>query len=142
MSSKKGFTLIELALVAVIIGILVALAIPRFINTGARVKQSEARQMLKQIYLGQEGYHRRFSCYFGGGSEQNAVVADRNSRNNFADIEVEIGSAATYSYKIVSDDKDRFKAVASANIDGDDALDVWSINQAGVLTHDLDDIKY
>jgi type II secretion system protein G len=54
--SNKGFTLIELMIVVVIIGILAAIAIPKFSQATARAKEKEADGILKQIYTLQTAY--------------------------------------------------------------------------------------
>ena len=60
---SKGFTLIELMIVVVIMGILAAIAIPRFMSANTKAKQAEAQQILKQIYEMQRVYHAEHDCY-------------------------------------------------------------------------------
>ena len=61
--NSKGFTLIELMIVVVIIGILAALAIPRFTGVSRGAKQAEAEPILKQICTLQEAYYQREGVY-------------------------------------------------------------------------------
>ncbi|HET7233986.1 MAG TPA: prepilin-type N-terminal cleavage/methylation domain-containing protein [Longimicrobium sp.] len=63
LRNSKGFTLIELMIVVVIIGILAALAIPRFTQASARAKEKEADGILKQVYTLQQTYYANNGTY-------------------------------------------------------------------------------
>ncbi len=132
--NQKGFTLIELMIVVVIIGILAALAIPRFMQATTKSKQSEAKQLLKQVYTMQRAYRQEFDTY-----ACNGITADADNPNTFATIGVEIQSSARYSY-VMTAAANTFTCVATGNLDDDATNDVWQIDQDGALTNTTNDV--
>jgi prepilin-type N-terminal cleavage/methylation domain-containing protein len=60
---RRGFTLVELAVVVVIIGVLAAFGVPRFLQSVERSKASEAFGYLAAMRSAQERYQAREGTY-------------------------------------------------------------------------------
>jgi prepilin-type N-terminal cleavage/methylation domain-containing protein len=128
-----GFTLIELMIVVVIIGILAAMALPRYMKVATKSKQSEAKGLLKQIYTMQAAYYAEHETYCLNGGQASPILLD-----GFASIGVSITPPARYTYDMVSN-AGTFTCTATANIDADATIDTWTITQAGMLVNAIDD---
>jgi type IV pilus assembly protein PilA len=61
--NRKGFTLIELLIVVVIIGILAAIAIPKFANTKSKAYVTAMKSDLRNLVSAQESYFSDSSAY-------------------------------------------------------------------------------
>ena len=62
-NARKGFTLIELLIVVVIIGILAAIAIPKFANTKEKAYVASMKSDLRNLVTAQEAYFSDNTLY-------------------------------------------------------------------------------
>src|ERR687898_328722 len=66
MKNRKGFTLIELLIVVVIIGILAAIAIPKFANTKEKAVVAGMKSDLRNLVTAQEAFFADNKTYATG----------------------------------------------------------------------------
>src|SRR5438067_10342848 len=63
LPKRRGFTLIELLIVVVIIGILAAIAIPKFANTKGKAYVTQMKSDLRNLVTAEEAYFADSSKY-------------------------------------------------------------------------------
>jgi len=128
---QGGFSLPELLIVLVIIGILVMIAIPIYQNITTRAKTTEARLMLGQIESLQKAYYMEFDRYSNDlaaiGFEQNRLVTD--------------GGKARYIIEVERADEVGFMAIATSvvDFDKDGTFNVWEVDQDGIIRQRITD---
>lgn len=117
----KAFSLPELLVVLVIIGILVLIALPNLMPLISKAKSTEAQQQLVFLHTLQKSNfytHSRYSTSLEElGFEQAKLTTD--------------GGNANYRIEIVEANEKGFRAIATAvvDFDGDGIYNVWEINQ-------------
>jgi prepilin-type N-terminal cleavage/methylation domain-containing protein len=84
-SSRAGFTLIELLIVVVIIGILAAIAIPKFASTKEKSYVATMKSDLRSLVMAQEVYLADNGTYYIGGVP-NAALKYQPSSNTTVTI--------------------------------------------------------
>ena len=106
--NNRGFTLVELLVVIIIVGILASLAIPRFGKTVDKAMETEAKLMLSQIQKLQSVYYLENKTYSRSldaiGFEQETLIKDSK-----------VGKAR-YLLTIVKADENGFTAEATPQV--------------------------
>lgn len=122
---RWGFSLLEVMIVVVIIGILATLAYPSLDGYLQRSKQTEAKVGLSAVYTAQKIY---FAI--------NQTYADSLSN---LDVQLETGGSSRYSITLTGSSSS-FTATAKGNLDDDAVLDIWTIDQNKTLQNTVSDI--
>lgn len=127
-SKIRAFTLSELLVVLVIIGILVLMALPVLMPLISRTRSIEAKEGLKHLYTLQKTHFYEFSKYSTEtdkiGFEQEKLVTDGED------------GKASYRFEIVAADQKSFLARATAvvDFDGDGQFNVWEVDEHNNIT--------
>ncbi|HWA15998.1 MAG TPA: prepilin-type N-terminal cleavage/methylation domain-containing protein, partial [Gemmatimonadales bacterium] len=75
MLNRKGFTLIELLIVVVIIGILAAIAIPKFANTKQKAIVASLKSDLRNLVTAEEAFFSDQNQYAGAVAAAQSTTA-------------------------------------------------------------------
>ena len=91
---KKGFTLIELLIVVVIIGILAAIAIPKFANTKEKAYVASMKSDLRNLVTAQEAYFSDYNSVYAS-----STTAMGTNYQTSSGVTVTINSASGTGWK-------------------------------------------
>lgn len=131
IKENRGFSMTELLVVLVIIGVLVLLALPRLMPVVTKAKTTEAKLALKQVYMLQKSYKYENDKYSSKlseiGFEQEKLISE--------------GGTARYRVEITESDINGFNAKATSVIDfdNDGNFNVWEVNQDGQIKEIIPD---
>lgn len=118
-----AFTLTEVLVVLVIIGILVLLALPNLLPLITKAKSTEAKIQLEHVYTLEKTYYYEHSKYSSslndiGFIQEKTVAEGTDGRANYL-IEIVEANPTTF----------RVRAKAVVDFDGDGVFNIWEINQ-------------
>ena len=98
LKNKQGFTLIELLIVVVIIGILAAIAIPRFASTKGKAFDAAAKTDLRNAMTAQEAYYSDNQTY----ATSAALLTTGGYFDGSANVTMAVTSGAGNTYEMTA----------------------------------------
>lgn len=125
INDNSGFSLTELLVVLVIIGVLVLLALPRLMPVVTKAKTTEAKLNLKQVYMLEKSFKFENDRYSNNlieiGFEQEKLITS--------------GGTARYVIEIKETGQNSFRAVATAvvDFDNDGTFNEWEVTESGII---------
>ena len=119
-----GFSLIEITISLIIISILTALVYPSYERLVKRARQIEAKTMLQSIYTAQKLYQVLNNVY----------------SEDILSLDIEIPQNGIYQYTVEVTDTGGYIATATANLDSDEVIDTWTIDENRNLQNTIDDV--
>ncbi|SMF43045.1 type IV pilus assembly protein PilE [Alteromonadaceae bacterium Bs31] len=96
MRSVKGFTLMEVLMVVVIISLIAAFAMPSYLEQVARGRRAEAKSFLLDLASRQERYYTQYSSY----SPQIAKVPSCSNDTCYLGFETSLSPDGHYTGKV------------------------------------------
>lgn len=123
MKKVNAFTLTEILIVLVIIGILILLALPNLMPLITKAKNTEAKLQLEHVYTLEKSFFFENSKY---SSDLNAIGFIQETLNSES-----VSGKANYLIEISQANTSGFIATATAvvDFDGDGVYNVWEIDQ-------------
>jgi prepilin-type N-terminal cleavage/methylation domain-containing protein len=101
MRNQAGFTLIELLIVVIIIGLLAAIALPKFSTTKEKAYVSTMKADLRNLATAQETYWNDNSTYYGGSVPSSQLVYNPSTSTLITiNVANNAGWAATATHNI------------------------------------------
>ncbi|HEX8545799.1 MAG TPA: prepilin-type N-terminal cleavage/methylation domain-containing protein [Cytophagaceae bacterium] len=126
-----AFTLTEVLVVLVIVGILVLLALPNLMPLISKAKSTEAKVQLEHLYTLEKSFFYEKSKYSTDLNEVGFIQEKLVSENGNANYRVEIAEAGATAFLA--------RATAVADFDGDGTFNVWEIDHEKNLKETIQD---
>ncbi|MBN1793860.1 MAG: prepilin-type N-terminal cleavage/methylation domain-containing protein [Candidatus Omnitrophica bacterium] len=101
---NRGFTLIEVLIVVIILGILASIAVPQYANSIEKAKTGEAKTNLGSILTGEKLYYLEWESYVN--------ATDMSAINAILDVDI---SGRYFAYEVCGATDLGFTAIATRN---------------------------